>query len=177
MLLKNLVTAISIMLLAPLSIGNYGLAHADKENNNSEDEENTIACGEPLTIITKKNRAAEIPPVSRFIVNDRLERFQCTENEGKEDKINLKEGDKVRVIAHFERLQLQADGIFLFEKESFFTDRVFVTDKERISDQEIKFKVPEDVDKDIDSIKFDGLVRGDEDDRIEYMTHNLKVRR
>jgi|SRR5215208_461552 hypothetical protein len=139
--------------------------------------QNTIDCGEPLTIITKKNRAAEIPPVSRIIVNDETKRFQCEENEGKEDKINLKEGDKVRVIAQNERVKLQADGIFLFEEGFFFTDRVFVDTAERISDQEIKFEVPEDVDKDIDSIIFNGLVRGDEDDRIEYITHNVKVRR
>ena len=67
-------------------------------------------------------------------------------------------------------------GIFLFEEGFFFRDRVFV-DAERISDQEIKFEVPEDVDKDIDSIIFNGLVRGDEDDSIDYISNNVKVRR
>ena len=72
---------------------------ASKEGNNGDDEGNTIDCGKSLTIMTKKNRDAEIPPVSRVIVNDEEKHFQCEENEGKEDKIKLKEGDKVRVIA------------------------------------------------------------------------------
>jgi hypothetical protein len=109
--------------------------------HSSDDGENTISCGEPLTVITKKNRDAEIPPVSRAIVNDELKHPQCEESEGNEDKIKLKEGDKVRVIAQNDQVQLQADGIFFFEEGSFDGERVFV-DAEHVSDQEIKFEVP-----------------------------------
>jgi len=73
-------------------------------------------------------------------------------------------------------VELQAGGIFLFEEGFFFGDRVFVDAAERISDQEIKFEVPEDVDKDIDSIIFNGL-RGDEDDSIDYISNNVKIQR
>jgi hypothetical protein len=65
---------------------------------------------------------AEIPPVTRVIVNDDAIHFQCEENEAKDDKIKLREGDKVRVIAQNEQVELQADGIFLFEEGFFFTD-------------------------------------------------------
>jgi hypothetical protein len=56
-----MVIAIMIMLLTLLYIGNNSMALASKEDNNSDDEGNTIDCGEPLTIITKENRDAEIP--------------------------------------------------------------------------------------------------------------------
>ena len=163
-------------LLGLVSIGNHSLALAGSEDNNGDNGENTIDCGEPLKIITKTNKDAEIPPVTRAIVNDDIRHFQCEDNEGKDDKIKLREGDKIRVIAQNERVELQADGIFLFEEGFFFRDRVFV-DAERISDQEIKFEVPEDVDKDIDSIIFNGLVRGDEDDSIDYISNNVKIQR
>ncbi len=173
---KSLVIAIMTILLGLVSIGNHSLALAGSEDNNSDDGENTIDCGEPLKIITKKNKDLEIPPVTRDIVNDDIRHFQCEDNEGKDDKIKLREGDKVRVIAQNERVELQAGGIFLFEEGFFFGDRVFVDAAERISDQEIKFEVPEDVDKDIDSIIFNGL-RGDEDDSIDYISNNVKIQR
>src|ERR671911_1614854 len=157
---KSMVIAIMTILLGLVSIGNHSLALAGNEDNR-DDGESTIDCGEPLKIITKTNKDAEIPPVTRAIVNDDIRHFQCEDNEGKDDKIKLREGDKVRVIAQNERVELQTGGIFLFEEGFFFGDRVFVDTAERISDQEIRFEVPEDVDKDIDSIIFNGL-RGDE---------------
>jgi hypothetical protein len=176
MLFMSSAIAIMIMLVTFTTFSNNSAAFASEEDDSSNGGENTISCGEPLTVITKKHRDAEIPPVARAIVNDETKNFQCEESEGDKDKIKLKEGDKVTVIAQNGRVELQADGIFFFEEGNFFRDRVFVDTAERISDQEIKFEVPDDIDKDIDSIIFNGLLRGDEDDRIDYISNNVKVR-